>query len=135
MNQINGSGLQKTTGTTNTLAAPGTSGGTDGSRDGRVTKKVAREFEALFIGMMVKSMRESVGKDSLTGGGRGEEVYGPMLDQEYANAMAQQGGIGLATMIEQQLNGPLKARMPAGDAVAYAKGNPESEHEVSHENR
>lgn len=66
-------------------------------------KKVSREFEALFVGMMMKSMRATVGKDTLTGGGHGEEVYRSLLDQEYANAAAQGGGLGLARLIEQQL--------------------------------
>ena len=66
-------------------------------------KKVAREFEALFAGMMLKSMRATVGSDSLTGGGRGEEVYRSLLDQEYANAMVQGNGLGLARLIEEQL--------------------------------
>lgn len=74
-----------------------------GSVDRRAAKKVAQEFEALFVGMMMKSMRETVGKDSLTGGGRGEEVFRSLLDQEYANAFAARGGVGLAPMIEKQL--------------------------------
>lgn len=65
--------------------------------------KVAMEFESLFIGMMLKSMRSTVGKDSLTGGGHGEEVYRSLLDQEYANAIASGGGLGLRNMIEAQL--------------------------------
>ena len=66
-------------------------------------KKVAREFEAMFVGMMLKSMRETVGEDKLTGGGHGEEVYRSLLDQEYAKGIAERGGLGLAQMIEKQL--------------------------------
>jgi len=66
-------------------------------------KKVSREFEALFVGMMLKSMRATVGRDELTGGGHGEEVYRSLLDQEYATAIAQQGSLGLGRLIEQQL--------------------------------
>lgn len=66
-------------------------------------KKVAREFEAMFVGMMLKSMRETVGKDKLTGGGHGEEVYRSLLDQEYAKGVVDSGGVGLARMIEKQL--------------------------------
>ncbi|ANA41237.1 MULTISPECIES: rod-binding protein [Geobacter] len=79
------------------------------SRAGKVeqermaAKKVAREFEAVFIGMMLKSMRDTVGKDDLTGGGRGEEIFRSMLDQEYATACAASGGLGLAPLIEQQI--------------------------------
>lgn len=70
----------------------------------KAARKVAQEFEAMFVGMMVKSMRETVGKNELTGGGKGEEIFQSMLDQEYATAIAtSQGGIGLATMIEKQL--------------------------------
>lgn len=88
-------------------------------------KKVAREFEALFAGMMIKSMRETVGKDKLTGGGHGEEVYQSFLDQEYASSMAAHGGLGLARVIERQLihdnqpherdrQGAVKAAFPEG---------------------
>ncbi|MBI5655714.1 MAG: rod-binding protein [Geobacter sp.] len=52
---------------------------------------------------MLKSMRETVGKDTLTGGGRGEEVYRSLLDQEYALTVAQQGSLGLASTIEKQI--------------------------------
>jgi Rod binding domain-containing protein len=71
--------------------------------------KVAREFEALFVGMMLKSMRETVGKDKLTGGGHGEEVYRSMLDQEYAKSLTEHGGIGLTAMLERQLDMPVLA--------------------------
>lgn len=66
-------------------------------------KKAAREFEAMFASLMLKSMRSTVGKDPLTGGGQGEEIYRSLLDQEYANIMASGDGLGLAKIIEQQM--------------------------------
>ncbi len=66
-------------------------------------KKVARDFEAMFVGMMIKSMRDSVGKDSLTNGGHGEEVYRSLLDQEYAKAVSENHSLGLAERIEKEL--------------------------------
>lgn len=67
-------------------------------------KKVSQDFEALFVGMMMKSMRATVGKDTLTGGGHGEEVYRSMLDQAYADASVKQGGgMGIAKMIEKDI--------------------------------
>lgn len=74
-----------------------------GAKNRQAVKKVAQEFESIFIGMMLKSMRETVGQDKLTGGGRGEEVYRSLLDQEYANNIAKSGGLGLAPLLEQQL--------------------------------
>jgi len=66
-------------------------------------KKVSQDFEGLFIGMMMKSMRETVAKDKLTGGGHGEEVYRSMLDQQYVEAAVKRGGFGLAKPIEQEI--------------------------------
>ena len=66
-------------------------------------RKVSQDFEALFVGMMLKSMRETVGKDKLTGGGHGDEVYRSLLDQEYAAAAAKRGGLGLAPLIEKDI--------------------------------
>lgn len=83
-------------------------------------KKVAREFEAMFVGMMLKSMRETVGKDKLTGGGHGEETFRSILDQQYAEEATRSGSIGLAPFIERELNRSTAA-VPApkkGDAHA-----------------
>jgi len=67
-------------------------------------KKVSQDFEAMVVAMMLKSMRETVGKDKLTGGGHGEDVYRSMLDQEYAAVSVKRGGgMGLAKMIEKDI--------------------------------
>lgn len=65
--------------------------------------KVSQDFEALFTGMMMKSMRATVGKDKLMNGGHGEEVFRSMLDQEYAAAAAKRGSLGLAPVIEKDI--------------------------------
>ncbi|HEU0265645.1 MAG TPA: rod-binding protein [Geobacterales bacterium] len=83
-------------------------------------QKVARDFEALFIGMMLKSMRETTHGESLTGGGQAEETYRSMLDQEYSQTLSQQGGIGLAHLIEQQL---ATQHGNSGAGVAGIKGD------------
>lgn len=83
-------------------AASGAGGVTEKQR--LQAKKVSQDFEALFVGMMMKSMRETVGKDKLTGGGHGEEVYRSLLDQEYANAAVKRGGgLGLAKVLEKDI--------------------------------
>lgn len=86
-----------------------------GRREGEpaAAKKVAREFEAMFVGMMLKSMRATVGKDKLTGGGHGEETFRSLLDQEYAAAASRGGGIGLAKMIEKELTRTEQNTAPA----------------------
>jgi flagellar protein FlgJ len=80
------------------------SGAQNADKNPAAAKKVSKEFEAMFVGMMLKSMRETTGKDKLTGGGHGEETFRSLLDQEYANAAAASGKLGLATMIEKELS-------------------------------
>ena len=83
-------------------------------------KKVAQDFEAMFVGMMLKSMRETVGKDKLTGGGHGEETFRSLLDQEYATTAARSGGIGLAATIEKELTRNAGVAPPALKGSGHA---------------
>lgn len=82
--------------------AGGVNNGTAGKQDAEL-KKTTQDFEALFIGMMLKSMRSTVGKDTLTGGGHGEEAYRSLLDQEYAQEAARGGALGIGRSLEEQL--------------------------------
>lgn len=82
------------------------SNGADGvtEKQRQQAKKISQDFEALFVGMMMKSMRATVGKDKLTGGGHGDDVYLSMLDQEYAAASVKQGrSLGIAKIIEKDI--------------------------------
>ncbi len=69
----------------------------------KAAAKVASEFEALFVGLMLKSMRSASKGDALTDGGKGGEMYRSLLDQEYAKAVADSGSLGLAKIINQEL--------------------------------
>ncbi|WON73591.1 flagellar assembly peptidoglycan hydrolase FlgJ [Nitrosospira sp. Is2] len=61
----------------------------------------ARQFEALFLGMMLKSMREATPKDSLLDSDQ-SRLYMSMLDQQLSQSMAARG-VGLAEMMMRQL--------------------------------
>lgn len=82
-------------------AKPGQQPLTDAKR--KELKKISQDFESLFVGMMLKSMRATVPEDKLTGGGRAEETYRSLLDQEYATAASKRGGVGIASMVEKEL--------------------------------
>jgi Rod binding domain-containing protein len=92
------------------LAAQTLSGQTNASGkpiDMAATKKAAQSFEAMFMSQMFGHMFEGVGKDTLFGGGAGEEMFRPMLIDEYGKLVAKKGGIGIAdavmhTLISQQ---------------------------------
>lgn len=101
-------------------------------KESRAVGKVAREFESLFVGMMLKSMRNTVSQDKLTGGGRGEEVYRSLLDQEYARAMSEHGGVGLSAMLERQMIKPVNNGAQTTGIDDYVKTT--AKIEVSHEN-
>ena len=77
------------------------------SSDPAAIKKAAQSFEAVFLSQMFGHMFEGVGKDGLFGGGSGEEMFRPMLLDEYGKLVAKKGGVGIAdavmrTLISQQ---------------------------------
>ena len=71
--------------------------------DGRL-REACSEFEALFINLLLKELRATVGKSGLMDGGRAEEVYTGMMDTEMARDLAAKGGIGLAAILYRQLD-------------------------------
>ncbi len=64
-------------------------------------KEVAKQFEALFVHMMLKSMREATPKDGMFDSQQ-TQFYTQMLDQQLAQSMSSKG-IGLADMMVRQL--------------------------------
>ena len=73
------------------------------SKDLRSIEQVAEDFEALFISEMMKPMFEGIKPDPLFGGGKGEEIFQGLLQQEYGKLMAQTGQLGIADVIKQEL--------------------------------
>lgn len=66
-------------------------------------KSAAQQFEALFVQMMLKSMRDATPRDEAMGSDQ-QRMYESLLDQQLSQVMATQGGgTGLAAMIEKQL--------------------------------
>lgn len=81
-------------------------------------KKAAQQFEALFMQMVLKSMREAMPKSGLLGSS-GEDMYTGMLDQQLAAKVAE-GGTGLADVIARQLTRHMRAPAEAPAAGAAA---------------
>ena len=71
---------------------------------------VARQFEGIFLQMMLKSMRDAVPDGGLFEDS-GRDMYQDMHDKQLAVSLAAQGGIGLADTIVRQLS-------PAGQGGA-----------------
>lgn len=64
-------------------------------------KETAQQFEALFINMMLKSMRQASPQGGMAESSDGQ-LYTSMLDQQLSQVMAKRG-IGLADMMLRQL--------------------------------
>ena len=66
-------------------------------------KEAAQQFEAVFIQQMYKEMRKTIPDDGLIQRGNADDIYAQLQDLEAAKITAQQGGIGLADLMMQQL--------------------------------
>lgn len=66
-------------------------------------EQACRDFESIFIGQMMQQMRQTVPQDGLFSGGRAEQIYTSMMDDEMAKSIAQQRGLGLAEVLYRQL--------------------------------
>jgi peptidoglycan hydrolase FlgJ len=93
----------------------------DAQRDPQgAVRKAAQQFEALFMQMVLKSMRDATPKSGLFDS-PANDMYTGMLDQQMAAKMSQ-GGTGLTDVLVQQLTRHLKppAASLAGSAADAA---------------
>ncbi len=89
---------------------------------------VVRQFEALFLQMMLKSMRDAVPEGGLFEDS-GRAFYQDMHDKQLAVTLADQGGVGLADSIVRQLSAPqispaAPALSPAGEGLRQSLQRP-----------
>lgn len=77
------------------------------------TIEAAKAFEGMFASMLVKEMRSSV-EGGFFGKGPGADTYGQWFDKEMGNAIAADGGLGLADVLEVQLG--IEAAAKAAEA-------------------
>jgi len=75
-------------------------------------RAAAQQFEALFLNMLLKSMREATPKEGLFDNSN-TELYSGMLDSQLAQNMSKGKGIGLAEMMLRQMR--LQGVIPAED--------------------
>lgn len=81
-------------------------------------RRVAEEFEAMVLAELLQPVFAQMDTDGLGGGGDGEQMFRPMLVQQYAQSMARAGGIGLADSVIREMTrlqaGPQPAPEPRG---------------------
>jgi len=89
------------------------------SRDGNSPEAIraaARQFEALFLNMVLKAMRDASPKDGILESDQ-SRMYQSLLDQQLAIQLANSGGTGFGDVIAQQLGA---GKTPAGAHPAAA---------------
>jgi Rod binding domain-containing protein len=69
----------------------------------RRVKAAAVEFEALVIAQLLEPLFSSVSAPEIAGGGRDEAYFNSLLQEQYARAMAERGGLGLAAHVQSTL--------------------------------
>lgn len=80
---------------------------------------VAKQFEALMIGQMLKSAREASGGGWLTDEDDQDDTTGSMVmelaEQGFSQALAARGGFGIANMVTKNLERG-EAKTPSSDS-------------------
>ena len=66
-------------------------------------RKVAKDFEAVFISQMLQPMFQDLGAETPFGGGHGEDVWRSLQVQEYGKAITDAGGIGIADKVMREM--------------------------------
>ena len=79
-------------------------------------KKVAQQFETVFLDMMLKSMREATPQDGMLDSEQ-TKMFTGMLDQQLAQEMSRRG-VGLADLMVRQLGPQAPLAAPPGATVS-----------------
>ena len=66
-------------------------------------EQIAQQFERMFITEMLQPMFSGIETDGPFGGGQGEDVFRPMLLDQYADAVARGGGVGIADAVLKEI--------------------------------
>ena len=96
--------------------------------DPKAIAAAARQFESLFLAMVLKSMRDAVPTTGLMDNEQ-TKMYQSLLDQQLAANMAASGGAGLAKALIAQMGGnpmqaPSREEISAGFDIASVPRRP-----------
>ncbi|MCX6136601.1 MAG: transglycosylase SLT domain-containing protein [Ignavibacteriales bacterium] len=68
-------------------------------------QRAVQDFEAVFVGYLLKTMRQSVPKEEGEGGGFGGEMMESVFDMELSKHISRNSNLGLAEMMYRKLTG------------------------------
>ena len=92
------------------------------NNDPAVLRQVAKQYESMFARIMIKSMRDAIGKDPLFGSDE-QQSYQGMYDDQLSIELSKGKGLGLADLLVRQMQ-QLTGGTPrnAGPAAASSSG-------------
>jgi flagellar protein FlgJ len=73
------------------------------SGDSKQLKKACEDFEAIFINMLLKSMKSTVSENEFIKKSHAREMFETMLDEEMSNKISSNNGIGIAKILYDNL--------------------------------
>jgi flagellar protein FlgJ len=79
------------------------------TKDEKQLKEVSKEFEAIFIKILLDSMDKTVDRESdMFYGGNSEDIFRSMLNTERSKTMSKTSNLGIADSLYNQLSRTLK---------------------------
>ena len=81
----------------------GLSNGVSAVKTRAQAEAVAQQFERMFISEMLAPMFQGLETDGPMGGGNAEATFRPMLVDQYADAIAKGGGIGISDAVLKEI--------------------------------
>jgi len=67
-------------------------------------KQACLEFEAIFVQMLLKEMRNSIPKNGFFGQSLASNIYQSMYEQALADEVSKSGSLGLADQLYESLS-------------------------------
>ena len=103
--------------------------GNQSTEEERKLRKVSQDFEAIFLNLMLKSMRKSVPESGFLPNGAGHDIYRQVFDEEIARSIARSRGFGLSDVIYRELSkaSGQKSTLPGQGQGNTLRGLPPSE--------
>ena len=66
-------------------------------------RKIAEDFEAVFLSQMLQPMFQNIKPEAPFGGGNSEAMWRSMQIEEYGKAITKAGGIGIADNVFKEI--------------------------------
>jgi flagellar protein FlgJ len=81
------------------------------ANDEAALRESAQQFEAMFIQMTLKSMRDTVERNDLTGSDA-QDLYQDLMDREISLQLARRNSFGVADMLQREVRRQSEMRAP-----------------------